>query len=62
MTDAFFSGPDRERIDDGLEPDLEVDERSRSFQEQDLPLDDVIFDRGVKLLLGESVETAKKAA
>lgn len=62
LTDAFFSGPDRERIDDGLEPDLEVDERSRSFQEQDLPLDDLIFDRGVKLLLGEGVQTAKKAA
>lgn len=62
LTDAFFSGPDRQRIDDGLEPDLEVDERSRSFQEQDLPLDEVIFDRGVKLLLGDAAETAKKAA
>ena len=41
--------------------DALFDERSRRFQEQDLPLDEVIFDRGVKLLLGDDA-AVKKAA
>lgn len=59
LTDAFYAGPDRERLRDGLKPDVLVDERSRSFNEQDKPLGDLILERGLRLL---APEPAKKAA
>jgi len=59
LTDAFYAGPDRERLRDGLKPDVLIDERSRSFNEQDKPLGDLILERGLRLL---APEPAKKAA
>jgi carboxyl-terminal processing protease len=61
-TDAFYSGPDKKPLREALKPDLVVDERVRTFLEKDAPIDDLILDRGVRRLLGNEGETAKKAA
>jgi len=61
-TDAFYSGPDKKPIRQALKPDLLVDERVRTYLEKDAPIDDLILDRGVRRLLGNEGETAKKAA
>jgi carboxyl-terminal processing protease len=61
-TDAFYSGPDAKPIRQALKPDLLVDERARTYLEKDVPIDDLILDRGVHRLLGDEGETAKKAA
>jgi carboxyl-terminal processing protease len=61
-TEAFYTGPDKAPIREGLKPDLLVDERSRTFLEKDLPLRDLILDRGVRRLLGEETKTEAKAA
>ena len=56
-TDAFYSGPDREPLDDGLAPDVKVDGASRSFAEPSPPVGDLILQRGIELLLdGSSVQ------
>ena len=60
LTDAFYAGPDGEMIDDSLEPDVLVDERSRTLREKDLTLDELILRRGLGALRGEVEE--KKAA
>jgi carboxyl-terminal processing protease len=63
FTDAFYTGPDKKPIKEALKPDLQVDERSRTYLEKDLPIGELILKRGVRRLLGEeSAETAKKAA
>lgn len=62
LTDAFFTGPDGAPIVDSLEPDLVVDEASRSFGEQELPLRDLILERGLELLRGRVEAPRKKAA
>ena len=60
ITDAFYTGPDRERIAEGLTPDERVDDRSRTFEERDTPLGELILQRGLRLLRAE--EPVKKAA
>lgn len=60
ITDAFYSGPDKKQLRTPLAPDLLVDERSRTFLEKDVPIDDLILQRGVAHLLGQT--EAKKAA
>ncbi|HZI63599.1 MAG TPA: S41 family peptidase [Thermoanaerobaculia bacterium] len=60
ITDAFYTGPDRERIAEGLMPDERVDDRSRTFEERDTPLGELIFQRGLRVLRAE--EPVKKAA
>ncbi len=60
-TDAFYSGPDRKAIDASLIPDVPVDERSRTFEDKDTPLDDLILKQGLHRLTAEP-EAAKKAA
>ncbi len=60
-TDAFYSGPDRKAIDASLIPDVPVDERSRTFEDKDTPLDDLILKQGLHRLAAEP-EAAKKAA
>lgn len=62
LTDAFFSGPDKKPLREGLQPDLTVDERVRSFAEKDVPLATVVRERALRLLLGEDPLPAKKAA
>ena len=59
LTGAFYAGPDGELLDEGLEPDVEVDERSRRLGERDLDIDELILRRGVGVLAGEE---QKKAA
>ncbi|HEX5759736.1 MAG TPA: S41 family peptidase [Thermoanaerobaculia bacterium] len=61
FTDAFYAGPDGAAIDDSLQPDLRVDERSRTFIEKDAPLEELILQRGLRRLRGEDAE-AKAAA
>jgi carboxyl-terminal processing protease len=64
FTGAFYTGPDGEPLNEGLEPDLRVDRAS--FNERELPLDQLILDRGiqrVRELAGEpAAETLEAAA
>lgn len=46
FTDAFYSAPDGEPLDDGLRPDLRVNRAS--FDERDRPLDELILERAVE--------------
>ncbi|HVS01709.1 MAG TPA: S41 family peptidase [Thermoanaerobaculia bacterium] len=62
ITDAFYSGPSGEGIDDPLQPDLRVRERSRRLSERDLTLDQLILERGIDLLLERGERPAKVAA
>ncbi|HET9227074.1 MAG TPA: S41 family peptidase [Thermoanaerobaculia bacterium] len=62
FTEAFYTGPDREPIQEALKPDLLVDERSRTYLEKDVPMSELILRRGVRRLRGEEPETAQKAA
>lgn len=62
-SNAFYTGPDRVILREGLEPDVRVSGVSRTFDEKDLPLKDLILKRGIQRLLdGEGEETAQKAA
>ncbi|MEP7009515.1 MAG: S41 family peptidase [Acidobacteriota bacterium] len=60
-TDAFYAGPDRKPLDAALQPDVQVDERSRTFEDKDTPIDDLILKQGLRRLVAEP-EAAKKAA
>jgi carboxyl-terminal processing protease len=62
FTDAFYTGPDKKPLKEALKPDLVVDERSRTYLEKDVPIGDLILKRGVRHLLGEDTDSAKKAA
>jgi len=62
LTDAFYSGPDKKPLREGLTPDLEIDERIRTFAEKDVPVRQLVRERGLRLLLGEDSLPAKKAA
>lgn len=62
LTDSFYTGPDGEPIDSGLEPDLEVNDFSRRYAEQEMPIDDLILERGLELLRGEGEEPAREVA
>jgi carboxyl-terminal processing protease len=62
FTEAFYTGPDKAPIREGLKPDLVVDERSRTYLEKDLPMEQIILDRGVRRLLGEELKVEAKAA
>lgn len=59
LTDAFYTGPKGELIDESLEPEVEVTERSRRLGERELELDELILRRGLGVLAGEE---QKKAA
>lgn len=61
-TDAFYTGPDRQPINDSLKPDLLVDERSRTYLEKDVPMNDLILKRGVSRLLGQAEATSEAKA
>ncbi|MCP3957688.1 MAG: hypothetical protein GY719_07515 [bacterium] len=60
VTDAFYTGPDREPITDGLEPDLGV-RPNLDDTEDTAPDADEVLERGLKLLFGEE-EVEEKAA
>jgi carboxyl-terminal processing protease len=55
-TDAFYTGPDREVPDAGLEPDVRVNYSTRTFDERDLPIRELILRRGIHRLLEEDHE------
>lgn len=55
-TDAFYTGPDGKVPEDGLEPDERVSYTSRGFDERDLPIRELILQRGIRLLLEEDDE------
>jgi len=61
LTTAFYSGPNGEALSKELAPDVVVDELSRTFGDADRPLDELILDRGIDLLLGESDATPHAA-
>ena len=61
-TEAFYTGPDREPLQDALKPDLLVDERSRTYLEKDVPMTELILRRGVRRLQGQDAEPAQRAA
>jgi C-terminal processing protease CtpA/Prc len=54
LTDAFYTGPDGRPIAGGLEPDVEVSERTRTFAEKDLALDDLTLQRALDLVAEDS--------
>lgn len=60
-TDAFYAGPDRQPLNAALTPDVPVDERSRTFEDKDTPIDDLILKQGLRRLVAEP-EAAKAAA
>ncbi len=62
FTDAFYTGPDRKPIREGLTPDVKVDQRSRTFLDKDVPLRELILRRGVERLRAEVPEAKRKAA
>jgi carboxyl-terminal processing protease len=62
FTEAFYTGPDKKPLNEGLKPDLVVDERSRTYLEKDTPLGDLILRRGVRRLLGQEPETVEAKA
>ncbi len=61
LTTAFYSGPAGKPITEGLAPDVLVDDLSRTFDEADKPLRDLILDRGIEVLRGDG-DSARKAA
>ncbi|MCP4658389.1 MAG: hypothetical protein GY856_23490 [bacterium] len=56
ITDAFYTGPDRQPINGRLEPDLRVREDFLGFEEEDQPPEDTILERGLDALLEEEAE------
>ena len=50
LTDAFYAGPDGEPISEGLEPDVEVSVRTRSFAEKDIEIDQLTLQRALEVL------------
>ena len=62
LTTSFYAGPDGKPLSAGLAPDLLVDELSRTFGERDKTLRELILDRGVRYLSGESESPAAQAA
>ena len=62
LTDAFFTGPDGEPVDEGIEPDVLVGDRARSFKELGESLEDLILERALDVLHDQTGTTEKKAA
>lgn len=63
-TDAFYSGPDGEVVRGSVEPDLRVTAASRTFDERELPMWELILQRGIRHLLEEdgAAEESREAA
>ena len=62
FTEAFYTGPDKQPLNESLKPDLLVDERSRTYLEKDTPMTELILRRGVRRLLGEDTASEAKPA
>lgn len=50
LTDSFYTGPKGKPVTESIDPDQEVDERSRTLREKDLSLDELILQRGIGAL------------
>lgn len=63
FTEAFYTGPDGKPLNQSLQPDLAVD-RTRTFVERNIPLDELILKRGIDRLQGNAAAKTeeKKAA
>jgi carboxyl-terminal processing protease len=62
LTDAYFTGPDGEPIDDALTPDVVVHESFRRFAEVEESDEDVVLSRGLELLVKGEEPPLKKVA
>jgi carboxyl-terminal processing protease len=62
LTDAFFTGPDGKPVDEGLEPDVLVGDRARSFKEIGESINDLILERALDVLHEQPAAAEKKAA
>ncbi len=62
LTDAFFTGPDGEPIDEALAPDVVVHESYRRFAEVEEPDEDVVLTRGLELLTQGEESPLKEVA
>jgi carboxyl-terminal processing protease len=62
FTEAFYTGPDGKLLNQSLQPDVAVD-RTRTFVERNIPLDELILKRGIDRLLGTApAKTEEKKA
>lgn len=62
VTTAYFSAADGKPLLESLAPDLLVDDFGRRFAERERPLSQLILDRAIRFLAGESELAEKKAA
>jgi carboxyl-terminal processing protease len=62
FTSAFFTGPDGEPLDEGLEPDQVVDAFVRGLDDRETPLSELILRRGISRLLADAAPAAREAA
>lgn len=61
LTDAFYSGPDGEPINQSLTPDVRVVNFNQQVAGDEDPIEDLTLEKGLELLLG-SEEDARKVA
>lgn len=61
-SDAFYTGPEGEILRERLEPDLRVSEASRRFGEKDVPLQELILERGFERLMEEEADETEAVA
>lgn len=62
VTDGFYTGPDGEPLNQGVEPDLRVSERGLAFNKRDEPIEDLILDRALEFLRSEADNELEEAA
>ncbi len=62
ITDAFYTGPDGAPLNESVVPDLRVSDRDLAFEAGEGALDDLILERGIELLRGETEVDLEKAA
>ncbi len=62
ITDGFYTGPDGEPLNEGLEPDVRVSDRGRSFTERNDDLEDLILRRALELLEADEETDLDEAA
>ncbi len=58
FTDAFYSGPDGEKIDRSLVPEVLVTEASRRLSESDVPFDELVLERALERVRDDAVKRA----
>ncbi len=56
LTDAFYTGPDGEPLRGSLRPDLQVNARTRTLEEAEEEVEDLILKRGLKRLMTDEPE------